>query len=55
MQTRQELILDFMKQMAGTEQVIEMSKKADAEGQKACALKIYLMAAVFADQYLERV
>lgn len=55
MQTRQELILDFMKQMVGTDQTVEMARTENLAGQEAYAQKIYLMAAVFADQYINRV
>lgn len=55
MQTRQELILDFMKQMAGTEQTIKMAASESLANQEHYAKEIYLMAAVFADEYLDNV
>lgn len=54
MQTRQELILDFMKAMAGTGDTTRVAIEEYTEEQQRYAKEIYLMAALFADEVLSR-
>lgn len=55
MQTRQELILDFMKSMAATEMAVKVAQTEPIATQKAFVRDIFLLAAIFADKYLETV
>lgn len=55
MQTRQELILDFMKAMLANDKTIDMATNGILPEQKAYARDVYLMAAILADRYLETI
>lgn len=55
MKTRQELILDFMLALASTDRAGESVAEDTTEDQKTFARDAYLMAAIFADQYLSEI
>jgi hypothetical protein len=53
MQTRQELVLEFMKAMAATSKTVDIATESmSTKNQKDYVRDIYLMAALFADKYL---
>ena len=54
MQTRQELILDFMKAMMATDETCKVASDCFGPQQQDYVRDIYLMAAKFADYMLER-
>ena len=55
MQTRQELILDFMKAIAATENTARVAVDCLSRAQDEYVRDVYLLAAKFADKYIENV
>lgn len=53
MQTRQELIFEFVKAMASTETTTKVATDCLYSAQKDYVRDVYLLASLFADKYLE--
>lgn len=53
MQTRQELILEFVKAIASTERTAQVATDCMSAEQRNYVRDVYLLAAIFADKYIE--